>query len=200
MFNSLTDNSIWRAWVSRIFPVRVHRDAELLRIDDRRPSDGFVLSLVIAAGCLALSAVIFRPLIAGGIYWPLVLLMAPAVIFAVRIFITPVRATYLFDKDKDAYTFTQRSLLRSQTSEGSLSQIRGVQVERRVVTDTENSTNSREIYRPVLLLKQGLLLGTPDIIPLRDDSTVDSSHETATEIAAGITGYLSLNAAESVDL
>ena len=201
MFDSLTDNSIWRAWMSRIFPVRIHREGGVLRIEDRRPSDGFVLAVIIAAFCLISSAMISPPLVGSGIYWPVLILVVPGIIFAVRICITPVRATYLFDKEKDSYSVIQGSLLRKQCAEGSVSQIRGVQVERRVVTSSDDSgTSSREIYRPVLLLKQGLLFGTPDVVPLREDSTVDSSYETATQIAAGITSYLNLGAAQSVDL
>ena len=201
MFDSLTNNSIWRAWMSRIFPVRIYRNDGVLRIEDRRPSDGFLLAMVIAAFCLTFSAMMFRAFVGSGIYWPLLVFLVPGVIFAVRIFITPVRATYLFDKEKDSYFFIQGSLLRKQTAEGSVSQIRGVQVERHVVSGTDDmGSYSKETYRPVLLLKQGMLFGSPDIIPLREDSTVDPSYETATEIAAGITSYLSLNAAESVDL
>ena len=187
--------------MSRIFPVRIHREGGVLRIEDRRPSDGFVLAVIIAAFCLISSAMISPPLVGSGIYWPVLILVVPGVIFAVRIFITPVRATYLFDKEKDSYSVIQGSLLRRQSAEGSVSQIRGVQVERHVVSGTDDmGSYSKETYRPVLLLKQGMLFGSPDIIPLREDSTIDSSYETATEIAAGITSYLSLNAAESVDL
>ena len=188
--------------MSRIFPVRVHRDGGVLRIEDRRPSDGFVLAVIFAAFFLIFSAGIFRPMVADNIYWPLLLFLVPGLIFAVRILITPVRATYMFDKERDSYSFIRRGLLRKQSAEGSVSQIRGVQVERREVSGGADSGNytSREIYRPVLLLKQGLLFGSPDIIPLRGDSTVDSSYETATQIAAGITSYLSLGAAESVDV
>src|ERR1044072_6133603 len=128
MIDSLTNNSIWRAWMSRIFPVRIYRNDGVLRIQDRRPSDGFVLAMVIAAFCLTFSAMMFRAFVGSGIYWPLLVFLVPGVIFAVRILITPVRATYLFDKEKDSYFFIKGSLLRKQSAEGSVSKIRGVQV------------------------------------------------------------------------
>ncbi len=188
-----------QAWFNRIFPVRIDRQDGVLRIRDTRPSDIFMLSVVIAAGSLLITALIWRPLVASGIYWPFVLLFLPAPIFIVKALMSPVRATHVFDKSSDAYSFTTRTALKSGTTEGNVSQIRGAQVERRVNTNPENA-DTTETYRAVLLLKQGLLFGSPDVLPLRDDSTLGAYYETESEIASAITGYLKLDMAEVVDL
>jgi len=55
---------------------------------------------------------------------------------------------YVLDKGQDTYAFTRRSVLKSQTTVGSLSEIRAVQIERTTAT-TDNET--REIFRVALL-------------------------------------------------
>lgn len=190
---------MFREWFNRIFPVHIERQDGVLRIKDTRPSDIFLLSIVIAAGSLLISGLIFRPLVASGIYWPFLLLFLPAPIFIVKALMSPLRATQLFDKSSDAYSFTTRTILRSRTTEGALSEIRGAQVERRVNTNTEDNSTI-ENYRAVLLMNQGLLFGSPDVLPLREDSTMGAYYETEAEIASAITGFLKLNMAEVVDL
>jgi len=162
---------MFEAWFNRIFPVRIERQNLVLIIKDTRPSDIFLLSVVIVAGSLLITAFVFRPLIASGIYWPFLLFFLPAPIFIVKVLISPLRAIHIFDKSGDIYSFTTRSILKSRTTEGSVSEIRGAQVERRVNTNPENSETT-ETYRAVLLLKQGLLFGSPDVQPLREDSTM----------------------------
>jgi hypothetical protein len=83
--------------------------------------------------------------------------------------------------------------------EGSVSQIRGAQVERRVNSNPETNETT-EKYRAVLLLKQGLLFGSPDVQPLREDSTMGAYYDIEAEIASAITNYLALDMAEVVDL
>jgi hypothetical protein len=117
----------------------------------------------------------------------------------VKALISPLRAIQLFDKSSDDYSFTTRTILKSRTTEGTLSQIRGAQVERRVNTNTEDNSTV-ETYRAVLLMKQGLLFGSPDVLPLREDSTMGAYYETEAQIASAITDFLKLNMADVVDL
>lgn len=69
--------------------------------------------------------------------------------------------------------------------EGSLSQIRAVQVERR-------SDEDSEIYM-VALLMQGLLLGAPDTQILRENKPALNSRAAETRIAAAISKFLNIN-------
>jgi len=190
---------MFRNWFNSIFPVRIERQNLLLVIKDTRPSDIFLLSVVIAAGSLVITAFVFRPLIASGIYWPFLLFFLPAPIFIVKALISPLRATHIFDKSSDVYSFTTRSILKSSSMEGSVSQIRGAQVERRVNSNPETNETT-ENYRAVLLLKQGLLFGSSDVQPLREDSTMGAYYDIEAEIASAITNYLALDMAEVVDL
>ena len=184
---------------NRIFPVRIERQNLVLIIKDTRPSDIFLLSVLIAAGSLVITGILFRPLLASGIYWPFLFFLLPAPIFIVKALISPLGATHIFDKSSDVYSFTTRSILKSSSTEGSVSQIRGAQVERRVNTHPETNETT-EKYRAVLLLKQGLLFGSPDVQPLREDSTAGAYYDIEAEVAAAITNYLALNMAEVVDL
>jgi len=188
-----------RDWFNRIFPVRIQRQHTVSLIKDTRPSDIFLLSVIFAAASLLLTALVGRLLIAGGIYWVFVVLFLPAPIFIVKALMSPLRAVHVFDKSKDTYSFTTRTILKSQSTEGILSEVRGAQVERRVNTNTEDNTTS-ESYRAVLLLKQGLLFGTPDVQPLREDSTMGAYYETENQIASEITSFLELGKADMVDL
>jgi len=187
-----------RDWFNRIFPVRIQRQHTVLLIKDTRPSDIFLLSVIFAAASLLLTALVGL-LIAGGIYWVFVVLFLPASIFIVKALMSPLRAVHVFDKSKDTYSFTTRTILKSQSTEGILSEVRGAQVERRVNTNTEDNTTT-ESYRAVLLLKQGLLFGTPDVQPLREDSTMGAYYETENQIASEITSFLELGKADMVDL
>lgn len=188
-----------RDWFTRIFPVRIQRQHTLLLIKDTRPSDIFLLSIIFAAGSLLLTGLVGRIFIEGGIYWPFLVLFLPAPIFTVKALMSPLRAVYIFDKSKDAYSFTTRTIMKSEITEGILSEVRGAQVERRVNTNPEDNTTT-EKYRAVLLLKQGLLFGTPDVQPLREDSAMGAYYETENQIASEIAGFLELGKADVVDL
>lgn len=190
---------MWRDWVNKVFSVHSETKSGVLRIRDRRPSDIFLLSVTITAVSLLISGSILRPSLSFGIYWPVVLLFLPAPIFGVKSLLSPLHAIHVFDKQRGVYSSTLRTALKSKTIEGDMSQVRGVQVERRVTTNTEEA-GSTETYRTVLLLKQGLLFGSPDIVPLREDSPVGSYYETETQIAGAISGYLALDVAQLVDL
>jgi hypothetical protein len=137
--------AMWQLWFGRIFPVRIETQGEVLRINDRRPSNSFLSSVVITAVSLIISALISQLLLSSGIYWPLVLFFLPAPIFAVKSLMSPLRATHIFDKNSDRYEFRQETPLKSQTSEGNVSQIRGVQVERRITGNSSDSTMQERI-------------------------------------------------------
>jgi hypothetical protein len=188
---------VWRQHLDSFFPVNIETKADALVIEDRRPSDGLVLSITLAAGSLFVSALIFRPSIASRLYWPLILLLLPAPIFAVRSLLLTLRARFVFDKGRDTHTFMYRSVLKSRTAEGSLSLIRAVQIERRTVT-TEHETS--EIFRVVLLLQQGLLLGASDTMPLREDRAVGSSYQSEARIACAIANFLHLPSPETINM
>ena len=188
---------MWRQYLDRFFPVNIETQADVLVIEDRRLSDGLLLSVARAAGSLVFSATIFQPSIASGIYWPLVLFLLPAPIFGVRSLLLTFREKYVFDKGRDTYTFMRRSVLKSRTTEGSLSLIRAVQLERRTVT-TEHET--REIFRVALLLQQGLLLGASDTLLPREDTALGSTYESEARIAYAIANFLNLPVPETVNM
>jgi hypothetical protein len=188
---------VWQQYLDRFFPVNIETKANVLVIEDQRLSDGLVLSVALAAGSLVFSVLIFRPSIASGIYWPLVLFLLPVPIFGVRSLLLTFREKYIFDKGQDSYIFMHRSILKSQTTEGSLSQIRAVQIERRTTT-TEHGTS--ELFRVALLLRQGLLLGASDILLLREDTAVGSCYESEARIAYAIANFLQLPVPETVNV
>jgi len=188
---------VWRQYLDRFFPVNIETKGDVLVIEDRRPGDGLLLSLALAAGSLTFSALIFQPSISSRLYWPLILFLLPAPIFGVRSLLLTFNEKYVFDKSRDTYTFTSRSVLKSRTTESSLSLIRAVQLERRTVV-TEHET--REIFRVALLLQQGLLLGASDTILLKEDTAVGSSYESEARIAYAIADFLRLPVPDTVNM
>jgi hypothetical protein len=154
---------VWEQYLDRFFPVKIDTQTDVLLIEDKRPGDGLLLSVVLAAASLFISALMFRPAIASGIYWPLVLFLLPVPIFGIRSLLLPISERYVFNRGLDTYSFSRRSMLKNTTTEGSLSQIRAVQIERSVVTTTGDSDSStRELFYVTLLLQHGLLLGSSE--------------------------------------
>jgi hypothetical protein len=91
--------------------------------------------------------------------------------------------------------------LKSQTTEGSLSQIRAVQIERRVVTNaTEDSgtSSTREIFQVTLLLHHEPLLGASDTLHLREDTPLGSGYASEAQIAYAIANFLKLPVPDTV--
>jgi hypothetical protein len=188
---------VWHEYLDRFFPVNIEAKADVLVIEDRRFSDSLVLSVALAAGSLFFTALLYPPLNASGIYWPLLLFLVPAAILSARSLLLPFREKYVLDKSKDTYAFTRRSVLKSQTTVGSLSEIRAVQIERTTAT-TDNET--REIFRVALLLRQGLLLGSSDVLLLREAPTVVSRYETEARIGYAIANFLQLAVPETISM
>jgi hypothetical protein len=181
----------------RFFPINVSNTrADALVIEDRRPSSGLVISVVLLAGAVLASALVFRPAIANGIYWLLALCLLPIPILAWKSLRLPWREQYVFDKAQNAYTFIRRGISKAETTEGDLREIRAVQIERRRVT-TEHGTE--EIFRAVLLRRQGLLLGASDVVPLRESSPIGASYESEAQLASAIANFLNLPGPETVD-
>jgi hypothetical protein len=92
--------------------------------------------------------------------------------------------------------------IKSQTIEGSLSQIRAVQIERRVVTTTteDSGSSTRELFYVTLLLRQGLLLGASDTVHLRTDAPLGSRYASEAQIAYAIANFLKLPVPETVNV
>jgi hypothetical protein len=189
---------VWQRLLDRFFPIDIESKVDVLVIEDRRPGDGFVVSVMVAAFSLVISAILFRPAVSSGIYWPLVLFLAPAPFFLVKSLLASLREKYVFDKGQDKYIFARRSVVKSKTTEGILSEVRAVQIERRVVSSTENQT--REIFRVALLLGQGLRLGSSDIIHLREGTPVGSNYANEAQMASAIAKFLKLPPPETVTL
>ena len=188
---------MWHEYLDRFFPVNIETNADALVIEDRRLSDGLVWSVALALGSLFFAGLLYPPLYSSGIYWPLLLFLVPAAILGTRSLLLPFREKYVLDKSQDTYAFTRRSVLKSQTTVGSLSEIRAVQIERTTAT-TDNET--REIFRVALLLRQGLLLGSSDVLLLREAPTVGSRYETEARIGYAIANFLQLAVAETISM
>lgn len=189
---------MWQ-YFERLFPVIIDVKAGVLRVHDRRPSEGLLLSVFIMTGSLLVSAMIFRSTLDAGIYWLPALVILPAPIFAVRSLILPIRAVHVFDKGQNLYRLSCRTALRSKSTQGDLSEIRAVHIERRVITSVEH-TDSREIYRAVLLLHNSLLLGASDTVPLREEEPLGSSYDIEAQIARSIANYLELRVPEVIEM
>jgi hypothetical protein len=188
---------VWHEYLDRVFPVNIETKADALVIEDCRPSDGLVLSVALAAGSMFFAALLYPPLNDSGIYWPLLLFLVPAAILLARSLLLPFREKYVLDRSQDSYAFTRRSVLKSQTTSGSLSEIRAVQIERTTAT-TEHET--REMFRVAMLLRQGLLLGSSDVLLLREATTVGSRYETEARIAYAIANFLQLAVPETISM
>ena len=190
---------IWREYLNKFFPVNIKTQPGVLVIDDRRPSDGMVLCVVLIASSLFISALLFRQMIAYGFYWLLALFLLPALVFGIRSLLLPIRELYIFDKNNDTYLIRRWSALRRQTTQGSLSQIRAVQIERRLLSGGEHH-GTREVFRVALLLHQGLLLGASDSLLLREDSALDFSYGSESYIASAIANFLELPSPETITI
>ncbi len=188
---------VWHEYFDRFFPVTIETKADVLMIEDRRLSDGLVWSVTLAAGSLFFAGLLYPPLYASGIYWPLLLFLVPGVVLGGRSLLLPFREKYVLDKSQDTYAFTRRGVLKSQTTVGSLSEIRAVQIERTTAT---NDNETREIFRVALLLRQGLLLGSSDVLLLREAPTIGSRYETAARIGYAIANFLQLAVPETISM
>ena len=175
-------NHICGVWI-------VARD-EVLIIEDRRPTLRTALSfgalLIVLA--FAVWSWLTGTLKLDGInifFFAFVVIVA--LIFAFK---DNFREVYVFNKKTDTYTFTRQSILRKDVLEGSASQFRAVQIERRR-TEGNNDQIDTEKYM-VALLMQGMLLGQSDTQILRETPPFLNSLEAERRIAAAISKFLNI--------
>lgn len=185
--------------INYLFPVLIYKDTNALTIEDRRPSN---IQLIFAAGGIGLLVFALYSagmLIGTGYYSLLALLIAGAILLIFAAVLKPFREMYNFDKTTDTYVFVRRGMLKSETEEGSLSQFRAVQVERRLVS---GEGGIEENYHVALLKTSELLFGSPPVLILRegDSHPVFSSFSSETRIAKAITDFLDLPPAEVIDV
>ncbi len=184
-------------YLSRFFPIYIYPQPDTLVIEDRRPSNGLLLLIVFAALWLLIAVVTLTPLIAQDVYWPVAIFLLPAPIFVIPGLLLAYGAEYIFDKGQDTYRFSRKSALKSSaTQEGLLSQIRAVQIERRLLPQSDDG-GTREAFRVVLLLQQGMLFGSPDTVPLRED-TLFNHYESEVRIANAVAKFLDLPGPDTV--
>jgi hypothetical protein len=184
--------------INYLFPVFIYKDADVLTIEDRRPS---TMQLIFAAGGIFLLLfTIFsaRALIETGYYWLLAVLIGGALLLIIKTMLEPFRERYIFDKRIDTYTFVRRGLLKSQTEQGSLSQFRAVQIERRIVSTDDGTA---ENYHVALLKNEGLLFGSPARAILREGNSqpIFSNLSSETRIAKAIASFLNFPSTEVID-
>ncbi len=190
---------MWPQYLDKFFPVKITTQSDVLVIDDRRPSDDLALSVLFMALAVFVSAMIFRPLVADGLYWPLAVFLLPALIFSVRSLLLPIREVYVFDKGRDTYRFRRWSVLKRRTTQGSLSQIRAVQIEKQVLRARKGQSR-KELFRVALLLHHSLLLGSSDTLVLREDWPLGFSYGSEAQIAFAIANFLNLPTPETITL
>ena len=121
-----------------------------------------------------------------------------ALLLIIKALFEPFRETYNFDKKIDTYTFVRRSLIKSHTEQGSLSQFRAIQIERREV---DNEYDTSETYHVALLKNEGLLFGSPSRAILREGNShpIFSDLSSESRIAKAIGNFLDFSPAEVID-
>lgn len=189
----------YRRMINYLFPVLIYKFTDVLTIEDKRPS---FMQLVFASGGIA--ALIFTisfawELIKVG-YYGLVIIFAGAAIFLIiKALLEPFRETYVFDKRIDTYTFVRRSVIKSQTEQGSLSQFRAIQIERRLISGDNGTT---ENYHVALLKNEELLFGSPSTALLREGNSYPVFADLSSElrIARAIASFLNFTSTEIVDV
>lgn len=188
-----------RDLINFIFPVYIITRDDVLMIEDRRPTLSMFLSGV---GFIAILGYV-GPVVVGD--WvgidlgqkpkELPFFFIGAFLIVILFFVVrgTFREVYVFDKTRDVYTFTRQSVIKKDISEGSLSQFRAVQVERRP------NDEGGEKYM-VALLMQGLLLGASDTQILREKPPVFNSVAAETRIANSISKFLNIKRQGVVDV
>jgi hypothetical protein len=178
--------------IDYLFPVRIIRIGETLSIEDRRPTSIMFISalcvLVFFTG--AVMTVFFNGFTGEVGYW-----LGPTAGWLVSLLFAingTFREIYVFDKPGDTYRFTRQSIFKKDVLEGSLSQFRAVQLERR-------SSDDDSTYM-VALLMQGMLLGQPDTQILRENPPIFNNYETEERIAGAISSFLNIKQADDTDV
>ena len=184
---------------------------DVLTIEDRRPT----LKMVLASGALVAIVVIagWGWLTGSLIVDGLTIIFGAAALGVALFFVVKgnFREVYIFDKKMDTYTFTRQSVLRKDVLEGSASQFRAVQIEKRIRDDRDldemafdqvlhtDSRSGGETYM-VALLNGGMLFGQSDTQILREDPPFLNSRATESRIAAAIAKFLNIPREGVVDV
>ncbi len=172
----------------RFFPVTIKEQNDVLKIVDGRPSSEIFLFGIYALSSFVFTALLFDLAISTGFYWILLIFILPTPFFIYKISMLPFSRSYVFDKTEDVFRRRRRSLLKNESEEGSLSEIRGVQIETVMVSDGEG--RSQRKYRVLLAFKAELLFGRAANAPLDEDLPLNSSHEIASRMAFAISDFL----------
>jgi len=175
----------------------ISRD-DVLVIEDRRPTLRTALSFgaLFVIVVMAVWSWLTKSLKLDEISIPfIVFVIAVAAFFAVK---DNFREVYVFNKKTDTYTFTRQSVLRNDVLEGSASQFRAVQVERRR-TEGNSDQFDTEKYM-VALLMQGMLLGQSDTQILRENPPLLNSLAAEKRIANAIAKFLDIPRQGVVDV
>jgi hypothetical protein len=188
----------------------VNKD-DVLYIEDRRPTQKMGLSL---GGFLAVVAIAGWTWLKDALVVDAFTIGITLIPFAVAlyfVFTNNFREIYVFNKKTDSFSFTRQSLLRKDVLEGSASQFRAVQVEKRIADDRDfgdivsdgiRGTDSRggmESYM-VALMCQGLLFGQSDTQILRQNPPFISLRKTEVRIAKAISKFLGIPSEGIVDV
>jgi hypothetical protein len=183
---------------------------DVLYIEDRRPTQKMGLSL---GGFLAVLAIAVWSWLSDGVTldaFRLTIILIPFVVALYFITTNNFREIYIFNKKTDSFSFTRQSVFRKDVLEGSASQFRAVQVEKRIgddrdfgdiVSDGIRGTDSRggmESYM-VALMCQGLLFGQSDTQILRENPPLLSLRKTEVRIAKAISKFLGIPSEGVVD-
>jgi len=175
----------------------ISRD-DVLVIEDRRPTLRTALSFgaLFVIVVMAVWSWLTKSLKLDEISIPfIIVVIAVAAFFAVK---DNFREVYVFNKKTDTYTFTRQSVLRNDVLEGSASQFRAVQVERRR-TEGNSDQFDTEKYM-VALLMQGMLLGQSDTQILRENPPLLNSLAAEKRIANAIAKFLDIPRQGVVDV
>ena len=184
--------------INYLVGVCIYDRNDVLVIEDRRPNRNMFLAvlglLTIIGFVIAYLLNILMDFSIGlkfdALSWAFVLVaLAAASYFVIS---GTFREVYIFDRQNDTYIFTRQSLRHKDVLEGSLSQFRAVQVERRTDDDSETYM--------VALLMQGLLLGQSDTQFLREKRPLFNSRAAESRIAAAISKFLNIERQGLVDI
>jgi hypothetical protein len=183
----------------------------VLTIEDRRPTQKMGVSV---GGLAIVSAMVLWGWLSASLIVDAFTITMTVIMFSVGLFFIArenFREVYIFDKKTDSYTFTRQSLIRRDVMEGTPSQFRAVQVEKRLKDDRDgadllgdivlkkDSRSGSPIYMTALLM-QGLLLGQSDTLILRNAPPFISTQRTESRIANAIGKFLDIPREGIVDV
>jgi hypothetical protein len=185
--------------VNYTFPVLIYKDTDVLTIEDKRPSFMLPVFAISGIGLFAFSAFLLKPAIETGYYLLAAVLLGGAAALITKALFETIGETYIFDKKIDTYTFVRRRFFKSETEQGSLSQFRAVQIERKLVSTDDGTV---KIYRVALLKNEGLLFGSPSTAILRegDSQPIFSNYSSESRIAKSISEFLNFSSTDVVDV